>query len=272
MQSAMRNEEIEARARLLLAAADGERAIGEAREASPSVPDAYRIAARIADLRMARGERPVGWKIGFTNRSIWDEYDVHAPIWGPMWDGSVAPIGDGRLSLAGLSEPRLEPEIAVRFARAPEPGMDARALASCLDGIAHGFEIVQSVYPAWRFTAAETVAAQALHARFRHGPFLAVGEADAEMLAGRLAAVEIVLSRDGVEVDRGTGSAVLDGPLEALRHFVDGLAESGHPLPIRAGDVVTTGTVTRAFPVASGEEWSTRVSGIPLAGLTIRFE
>jgi 2-oxo-3-hexenedioate decarboxylase len=38
-----------------------------------------------------------------------------------------------------------------------------------------------------------------------------------------------------------------------------------------AGEIVTTGTVTRAFPVTSGETWSTRLYDVPLEGLTIRF-
>ena len=39
--------------------------------------------------REARGERPIGRKIGFTNRTIWAEYGVYAPIWGYVYDGTV---------------------------------------------------------------------------------------------------------------------------------------------------------------------------------------
>ena len=41
--------------------------------------DAYRITALANGMRVAKGYRPVGRKIGFTNRRIWDEYGVHAP-------------------------------------------------------------------------------------------------------------------------------------------------------------------------------------------------
>jgi hypothetical protein len=34
---------------------------------------------------------------------------------------------------------------------------------------------------------------------------------------------------------------------------------------------VTTGTLTRAFPVAAGEERATQLVGIPLEGARIRF-
>src|SRR5262249_17958927 len=47
-----------------------------------SLDDAYRISARLCALRTARGERVIGRKIGFTNRTIWSEYGVYAPITG----------------------------------------------------------------------------------------------------------------------------------------------------------------------------------------------
>src|SRR5690606_32753092 len=58
-----------------------------------SLEEAYRVSGRITARRMVRGERPVGWKIGFTNRTIWDEYGVHAPIWGPVYDGTLGEAG-----------------------------------------------------------------------------------------------------------------------------------------------------------------------------------
>ena len=57
--------------------------------------DAYRIGAALCDLRCARGERPIGRKIGFTNRSIWADYGATAPIWGPVYDGTVVSAHDG---------------------------------------------------------------------------------------------------------------------------------------------------------------------------------
>jgi 2-oxo-3-hexenedioate decarboxylase len=235
---------------------------------------AYHVSAAITARRTAAGERPVGWKIGFTNRTIWDEYGVHAPIWGPVYDTtttSVSSSGTIDAPLAGLSEPRIEPEIVFRIATAPEPAMDDRALFACIDGITHGFEIVQSVFPGWRFKAADTVAAFALHARLYHGPFVAPSEGEGvEGWMERLGTFEIVLNRDSAFIDRGQGANVLGSPLAALGHFVRGLDRvSGERL--RPGDVITTGTVTRAFPVAAGETWRSEIVGLPLSGLTIRF-
>ena len=260
----------------ILAARDAGLQVSPITDANPDfdLAAAYQVSAAITARRLAEGDRPVGWKIGFTNRTIWDEYGVHAPIWGPVYDTTataVSPSATIDAPLAGLSEPRIEPEIVFRIATPPEPSMDDHALFACIDGITHGFEIVQSVFPGWRFKAADTVAAFALHARLYHGAFVPPSEGEGlEGWIERLAAFEIGLSRDGEFVDRGRGANVLDSPLSALGHFVRGLDRvSGERL--KPGDVVTTGTVTRAFPVRAGETWQSEIVGLPLQGLTIRF-
>ena len=50
------------------------------------VAAAYQRALAVRALRVARGEQPRGYKVGFTNRGIWQRYNVFAPIWGTVWD------------------------------------------------------------------------------------------------------------------------------------------------------------------------------------------
>lgn len=261
----------------ILAAYDNQRQIAPISDGDPAfgLDAAYRISDAIMAARIARGERPAGWKIGFTNRTIWNEYGVHAPIWGPVYDSTLHLAG-GRQETATLDadafvEPRIEPEIVFRFARSPHPDMDERELLGCIDAIAHGFEIVQSVYPGWRFMPADTAAAFAMHGALVCGPLTPIATADPDHLVEALARFEIHLLRDGEEIDRGVGANVLDNPLSALRHFVAGAASSPMSRSIEAGDLVTTGTVTRAFPVRNGENWATRIDGLALPSLNIAF-
>ena len=233
---------------------------------------AYQVTAALRRIRQQRGERPVGRKIGFTNRTIWDEYQVYAPIWGDMYDTTLKETGGAaELDLAPYLEPRIEPEIAFGLARAPQPGMDEAALLDCIAWVAHGFEIVHSMFAGWRFAAADTVAAFALHGAYRMGPRRAVADAPKEGWLAALTRFEISLYRDDELVDRGQAPNVLDGPLSALRHLNDLLAADRHNPPLAAGEIVTTGTVTRAFPVAPGETWRTELHGLDLPPMSIRF-
>jgi 2-oxo-3-hexenedioate decarboxylase len=75
---------------------------------------------------------------------------------------SLSEIGN-TFPLAGLAEPRIEPEIVFRLAVAPTLGMDERTLLESIDWVAHGFEIVLSIFPGWKFSAPDAVAAFGLH-------------------------------------------------------------------------------------------------------------
>jgi len=233
---------------------------------------AYQIAAAVMHRRMSRGETPVGRKIGFTNRTIWAEYKVFAPIWGYMYDTTVRYIAPGdSFSLAALQEPRIEPEIAFGLARAPEPGMDETQLLACVDWVAHGFEVVQSIFPGWRFAAADTVAAFGLHGAFLCGERRAIRPDETNRWLAELAAFSATLQCDGGPAIGGNASDVLGGPITALRHLVELLAADPSNPPLGAGEIITTGTVTRALPIAPGEVWRTTLEGIPLDGLAVRF-
>jgi 2-oxo-3-hexenedioate decarboxylase len=233
---------------------------------------AYAVAHRLAQLRIARGERPIGWKIGFTNRSIWDRYRVHAPIWGPVWDTTAALLHGTNVSvsLTGFSQPRLEPEVVFGFASAPAAGMSLAQLQACLAWVAHGFEIVHTHFADWRFTLADTVADFALHGWMRVGP--RVPTQDWPTLAEDLAAMQVELSCDGVVKDRGIGSVVLDGPLHALKQWIDAMAVTTPAWRVAAGEFVTTGTITDAWPLQPGQRWQTRLSDTRLSALSLHTE
>jgi 2-oxo-3-hexenedioate decarboxylase len=232
----------------------------------------YEVTRIIHEARLREGRRAVGRKIGFTNRNIWPEYGVYAPIWGYVYDTTVSYVGDARAvcRIGRLAEPRIEPEIALRFASAPPRGGDPGAILACVDWIAHAFEIVQSHFPGWKCAAADTIADGGLHGLLLVGPPRRVAELGADV-AARLERFTIELLREDELRDTGTGANVLDGPLQAIAHLVGVLDFSGAP-PLAAGEIVSTGTLTRALPIAAGETWSTRIEGIDLPGLTVTLE
>jgi len=231
--------------------------------------EAYHVTAAVRQLRETRGETPVGRKIGFTNRTTWPDY---APMWGYVYDRTVHHLTDigGTFSLGGLVEPRIEPEIVFRIAAAPTPDMDGRALLGCVDGVAHGFEIVQSIYPGWAFTAADAVVAFGLHGALLLGPWHPP-TANQEEWEQALSAFTVDLLRDRDVVAQGQASNVLGGPLRALRHLVELLARNPVNPPLAAGEIVTTGTLTRVPPVSPGETWTTALTGIALGGIAVQF-
>lgn len=231
---------------------------------------AYEQALAVRQLRTARGERPAGYKIGFTNRTIWDRYNVFAPIWGSMWDtGLVQCDGRGEISLANTCQPRLEPEVVFGMRAQPKPGASLDELFDAIEWVAPGFEIVQSHLPDWKFTACDTVADSGLHARLLIGRRVPVRDVagSATEFDRDLAQGEVELQRDGEVVERGHGANVLDSPLRALHHFLVELRQCPGAADLQSGDVVTTGTWTDAWAVSPGQTWSARFSP-PLGSLS----
>ncbi len=174
------------------------------------------------------------------------------------------------MALAAFVEPRIEPEIVFGLARAPEPGMDARALIECVAWAAAGFEIVQSLYPGWRFAAPDTVAAFGLHGLLVVGTRVPITAVERPAWIERLERFSVALRRDGALAERGSGRNVMGtGPLAALGHLVDVLADDPSSPPLAAGEIVTTGTLTDALPVAPGQSWQARIDGLPLPDLDL---
>ncbi|MCL4185912.1 MAG: hypothetical protein KJ011_20985 [Burkholderiaceae bacterium] len=254
------------------------------------------LQAAIVIARLARGERAVGYKIGFTNRAIWPLYGVFHPIWGPVWDTTVVHAPDdaangaarARVAAARFVEPRIEPEIVIGLRAAPAQDTPEAVLAAT-EWIAHGLEIVQSPFPGWRFSAAEAFAAQALHGALVLGPkrpvsILDVEPADqpqarpsepapahaARRALARLGACELDLFCDGRLVERGRGANVLDGPMHAVAHLAHELRLRGRS--IEPGALITTGTLTDAAPLAPSQRWETRLHGLDLPGLVLEVD
>lgn len=236
------------------------------------VAKAYEVAHLVHAARLAEGARPVGRKIGFTNSAIWPTYGVNEPMWGYVYDRTVVQADTGRAScrIGRFAEPKIEPEIVLHFAAAPAAGADAAGVLRCVDWIAHGYEIVQSHYPGWKFAVADTIADSALHGTLIVGPQRPVAALGDDVVAA-LSSFSLSLFCDEKLRETGKGSNVLGSPLLAVAHLVSVLAKQpGYP-PLAAGELVTTGTVTAAFSIQPGETWRSELSGIALPGLTVEF-
>jgi 2-oxo-3-hexenedioate decarboxylase len=232
---------------------------------------AYRVVPLLRRAFEARGERITGRKIGFTNRQMWSAFGVESPIWGYTTSRTTRDLGDMQMmALNEFIEPRIEPEIMFGLGAAPSSTMDDSALLDCVEWIALGYEIVQSIFPDWKFSASDTVAANGVHGALLIGARHAIAPRKAEWQR-ELSTFEVELHCNGRLVQRGGGSLVLDSPLNALRRLVELLANDRDNPPLGPGEVISTGTLTLAMPVRPGESWTTTVVGIPLEQITVRF-
>jgi 2-keto-4-pentenoate hydratase len=235
---------------------------------------AYQAALAVRALRIARGEQPRGYKIGFTNRNIWPRYNATAPIWGAVYSSTLVHCeGQTTLSLQGTSQPRIEPEAVLSLRSTPPANCSLEQLFGCVDWVAPGFEIVQSHLQNWKFALPDAVADGSLHARLIVGKQVPVRSlaGNAQDFCQLLAKAAVKLSCNGQQTDSGQGANVLGDPLSAMLHFVHEVQACPGAPTLQAGDVITTGTWTDAWPIAAGQTWVAQFDA-PLSALSLRFE
>jgi 2-oxo-3-hexenedioate decarboxylase len=231
---------------------------------------AYQIATAVRSKRLRRDGRSLGRKIGFTNHHMWERYGVKAPIWGYMYESSVAALSDNAVvPLSGFPEPKIEPEIVFCLGRAPVPGMEEAELLECIEWVALGFEMVSSIYPAWEFTPADAVAAYGLHFALRMGERVPIKTGYDWMTA--LASFRLDVFRNGARIAIGAGADVLGSPLKALRYLNDLLFEGSFGPPLGAGEIISTGTLTLAMEASPGDVWRAQPLGISLPPISLRL-
>ena len=242
-----------------------------ARDPGLTAKAGYAAAHALHKYRLSKGWKPVGRKIGFTNRTLWDRYGVHEPMWGTVYDRTFIQAQSDRATvrLEGLVQPRIEPEIAFKLKAVPKSA-DPGELLACIEWMAHAVEIVQCHHPNWKVTIADCTTDNGLHGRLIVGTPVAV--ANVQGLAEKLPHVEARLYKGDKMVDKGIGSNVLGSPLLSLAHLVDLLKRQPEAPPLAAGEIITTGVLTDAHPVVPGDEWHTEIGGLPLSGLHIKFQ
>ena len=231
----------------------------------------YAAARGLHAHRLARGWKLVGRKNGFTNRGIWARYGVDGPMWGAVYDRTLIFSENNRASvpLAGLVQPRIEPEICFKLKSAPPRSRNPAELLESVEWIAHSIELVQCHHPDWKVTLADCTADNALHGRLIVGTPVAVGKIAG--LAAALPFLKISLFKNQEKIDQGLGANVLDSPLLSLAFLVEILAQQPDSPPLEAGEIVSTGTLTDAHPVRAGDTWSTDLHGFAARGMEIRF-
>lgn len=236
------------------------------------IHSAYSVARLIHEKKLRDGAVSVGRKIGFTNPAMWERYNVNEPIWAHIYDTTVVHLSANRkdISLNRFTEPKIEPEIVFHFRSAPPAHGGISEIIECIDWISHGFEIVQSHFPGWKFQAPDTVADSCLHGILLVGEPIGFKELGKDLIS-ILENLSVYLFCNGSISEIGKGSNVLGNPLSAVAHLLEVLARQPDSQSIQAGEIVTTGTITTARSIHAGETWWTELDGIQLPGLLVHF-
>jgi 2-keto-4-pentenoate hydratase len=215
--------------------------------------DAYAVQDALVSIRESAGARRMGWKLGITSPVKQRVMGIAHPLFGRIFaDGERA--SGGFAALAAFVAPRTEPELAIGLAADIDTTMDRVALAAAVGWIAPALEITDSRYASGTRTAVELVADNTSSAAF------VVGTRIPAAVAPAYHALPAELVRNGVVAAAGSTADVLGNPLNALSALARHLDKRG--LRARAGDVILSGAITDAIPVAPGDTIEVRIPGL----------
>lgn len=205
---------------------------------------AYQAQDAALQMRLDRGEKLVGIKLGVTSKAKQRQVGVGSPSTAWLTDQMMLPP-EAPVPQDTLLQPRVEPEIAfVLGERLKGPGVTAGEAMKAVRYVVGAIEVIDSRFTGYKFTMADVIADNNSSGRFRTGSVTV----DPDGLDLGLEAV--LLEIDGEVVETATGAAVYGHPAEALAFAANTLGERGHTL--EAGWIVLTGGMTDAVPVRSG--------------------
>jgi 2-oxo-3-hexenedioate decarboxylase len=242
------------------------------REAGFDLGTAYVVEAEVAALRRAGGRRTVGRKVGYANRALWRVFKLESVAWAHMYEDTVRfAAGDASLSLRSMYAPKIEPEIIFKLQRAPagDPA-DPVAVLEAVAWMALGFEIVDCVFPDWKFKPADFVASLGLHAGLIVGTPRMIHATMIPELSQRLASAKARLLKDGRPVADGSAANVLGSPALCLGELARGIAGQANAEPLAPGELIATGALTDNQFIAPGESWTAVVEALELPAITVR--
>lgn len=203
---------------------------------------------------MARGERPVGWKIGLTSPVVQRQLGVDQPDCGVLFESMETQDG-GYIDTASLIQAKIEAEIAFVLARRlDQPVLTQLDVIAATAYVLPCLEIVDSRIREWDIELFDTVADNASSARF------VLGATPRRLQDFDFIHCGMVLRENGTVMATGAGAASLGNPVEAVRWLATQAARSEHPL--QAGDIVLSGALGPMSVVRPGRHYSATIAGL----------
>lgn len=225
-----------------------------------TLEEAYAVQRALEQAFVLRGERVIGWKVGFTSPALQESYGVNEPVVGFLLGSGVYTGGDA-VPLGRFTSLGVEAEVAFLLrADLMGPGVTAVSALLAIEGAMPAFELVDfrfSGKPRGVDLVADGVAANAI----------VLGRPLTPVAALDLALEGVVVEQNGQVVATNTAAEVMGNPLASLAWLANTLGRMGRGL--RAGEVVLTGNISKVLRPGRGD--SVRAAFTRLGSVACRF-
>ena len=235
---------------------------------------AYEVEARLKQLRDGAAHRAVGRKVGYANKAMWRVLKLDTLVWAHMYEDTVH-YSDSNSATLTVAHPRslkIEPEIIFGMKQQfAGENSDAASVLASTDWLALGFEIIDCPFPEWKFQPSDFVASFGLHAALLIGERIQVRPDLIATLVDELARFKVRMMKTAELVEEGTGKNSLKSPALCVAELGAAIARRFPSHSLRAGEIVSSGTLTSGHLTSKGDVWTADCEGISLPSLTVRL-
>ncbi|WP_282124401.1 2-keto-4-pentenoate hydratase [Algibacter mikhailovii] len=211
-------------------------------ESKISLDESYEIQAESIQLRLARGEKLTGLKMGFTSKAKMEQMGVHDMIWGRLTN-TMCIENKGDLLMSKFIHPRAEPEIAFLLSNDITKEITINEVESCIEGLAPAIEIIDSRYKNFKFTLEDVIADNCSSSGYVLGEWLSPNR--------DISNIDITIGVNGEIKASGNSRAILDNPFQSLVEAVRLSLKYGQEL--KKGMIILAGAATPAIPINEGD-------------------
>jgi 2-oxopent-4-enoate/cis-2-oxohex-4-enoate hydratase len=220
-----------------------------------TIDDAYRISLAFLDIRLNKGEKVIGKKIGLTSEVVQKMLGVHQPDFGFLTDKMYFSSGAEIVLQQALIQAKSEGEIAFKLKYdLVGPNVTADDVLAATDQVFACFEIVDSRIENWQIKIQDTVADNASCGIF------VMSQQGVDPKTVDFENCQMTIKNKGEVVASGKGSAALGSPLNCLAWLANTLSE--YAIHLRAGDIILSGSLAAMIPCQADDEMSVEIEGV----------
>ncbi|MGM7702875.1 2-keto-4-pentenoate hydratase [Pseudalkalibacillus sp. Hm43] len=225
------------------------------------IHEAYQVQLMNVRRKTESGQKIIGKKIGLTSKAMQDLLGVGEPDYGHLLD-TMAIENGGEITSELVLQPKVEAEIAFVLRKDLNgPTVTAEDVYEATAYVVPALEIVDSRVADWKIKLADTIADNASSGLY------VLGDNKVPVRAVDLPSIQMILYKNGEEVNSGTGAAALDNPANCVAWLANKLSDYG--VSLKAGEVILSGALSAAVDARPGDEFKATFNA--LGEVTVRF-
>jgi 2-keto-4-pentenoate hydratase len=224
-----------------------------------NVAEAYQLQSAVSDLRLHRGDRIIGYKVGCTSPRIREQLGIDHCVSGRLYE-SEQYASAAVLSREGFAKLAIEGELAVELSREPtDDDFLEVGIPACVSRVIPVIELHNHVMRGQQPTAGELIGHNALHAGFVAGCGVKPEEAPRNP--------SLAIFADGQLLDGCEGPMLIETIRSSLKWLRDMLQARGDRLG--PGQIILTGSIPSLISI--DEDCIIRVEAGPLGHVEVKF-